>query len=121
MLNVGGTEVPLTLGIGQETLKLHVFLDRSVMEVFINDGQAAVTRVDYSLEEDLAVGVFAENGMVNLNSLDVWQMASIWTGLPFCNPPLLADTNDDCVVDMADLAQMAADWLVCTHISGSCF
>jgi hypothetical protein len=37
-----------------------------------------------------------------------------------CDPPLLADTNDDCVVDLTDLAQMAAEWLVCTHISGSC-
>jgi hypothetical protein len=28
-----------------------------------------------------------------------------------CDPPLLADTNDDCVVDMTDLIQMAAEWL----------
>jgi len=37
-----------------------------------------------------------------------------------CDPPLLADTNDDCVVDTTDLIQMAAEWLMCTHISGSC-
>ena len=48
----------------------------------------------------------------------VWTFTT--TGERLCDPPLIADTNDDCVVDMTDLAQMAADWLVCTHISGSC-
>jgi len=37
-----------------------------------------------------------------------------------CNPPLLADTNNDCVVDMTDLAQMILEWLRCTHVSGDC-
>ena len=62
----------------RQPLKLHVFLDRSVIEVFVNDGQTAVTRVEYPGEEDLAVGVFAENGKVTVKLLDVWQMKSIW-------------------------------------------
>lgn len=73
VLNVAGTEVPLK-SAARKTLKLHVFLDRSVMEVFVNDGQTAVTRVEYPNEEDLAVGVFAENGKATLKSLDGWQM-----------------------------------------------
>jgi hypothetical protein len=48
----------------------------------------------------------------------VWTFTT--TGERLCDPPLIADINDDCVVDMTDLAQMAADWLACTHISGSC-
>lgn len=76
-LNVAGTEVPLK-SADRQTLKLHVFLDRSVMEVFINDGQTAVTRVEYPSEDDLGVGVFAENGKATLKSLDVWRMKSIW-------------------------------------------
>ena len=44
MLNVAGTDVPLDLAGDRKTLRLHVFLDRSVMEVFINDGRAAVNR-----------------------------------------------------------------------------
>jgi len=60
-LDVAGTPVALKLTDGQATLKLHVFLDRPVMEVFVNDGQTAVTRVEYPAEADLAVGVFAEN------------------------------------------------------------
>jgi beta-fructofuranosidase len=77
-LNVAGTVVPLKFRDTRKTLKLHVFLDRSVMEVFINDGQATATRVEYPVENDLGVGVFAENGKATLESLDVWQMKSIW-------------------------------------------
>ena len=77
-LNVAGTEVPLALGDNNKTLKLHVFLDRSVMEVFINGGETAVTRVEYPGEEDLAVSAFAENGTATLKSLDAWHMKSSW-------------------------------------------
>lgn len=77
-LNVAGTAVPLRPAGERQPRKLHVFLDRSVMEVFVNDGHTAVTRVEYPGEEDLAVGVFAENGKATIKSLDVWQMKSIW-------------------------------------------
>lgn len=77
-LNVAGTEVPVALGEERKTIKLHVFLDKSVMEVFINDGRASVTRVIYPGEEDLGIAVFSESGCVTLTSLDVWQMKPIW-------------------------------------------
>ena len=43
-LDVAGTRVPLQLAAG-DTLRLHLFLDHSVMELFIQDGSASVTRV----------------------------------------------------------------------------
>ena len=76
-LNVAGTAVPLMLS-DSKTLKLHVFIDKSVLELFINDGVSSVTRVEYPGEEDLAVSVFAENGAVTLKSLDAWEMNPIW-------------------------------------------
>ncbi|MDP6545940.1 MAG: GH32 C-terminal domain-containing protein [Phycisphaerae bacterium] len=76
-LNVAGTELPLKLG-EDKTLKLHVFIDKSVLEVFINDGATSVTRVDYPGDKDLGVSVFAENGAATLKSLDAWHMKSIW-------------------------------------------
>ena len=78
VLNVAGTEVPLSLGDGSPTLKLHLFLDQSVLEVFVDNGRAAVTQVNYAEEEDLGIFIFAENGSAVLQSLDVWQMNSIW-------------------------------------------
>jgi beta-fructofuranosidase len=77
-LNVAGTKVPIKAARKADCLTLRVFLDRSVMEVFINGGRAAVTRVEYPDEEDLGIAVFAENGKTTLKSLDVWQMKPIW-------------------------------------------
>ena len=70
-LNVAGTEVPLEPGGDNGTIRLHVFLDRSVMEVFIDGGRAAVTRVEYPQEEDVGIAVFADNGRATLKALDV--------------------------------------------------
>jgi len=78
ILNVAGTEVPIDPAKGSKALKLHVFLDKSVMEVFINDGRMSVTCVNYPGEKDLDVAVFAENGGVTLKSLEVWTMKPIW-------------------------------------------
>jgi len=77
-LNVAGTEVPLKLDGDSKSLSLHLFLDKSVLELFINDGATSVTRVEYPGEKDLGVSVFAENGGVTLTSLDAWEMKSIW-------------------------------------------
>ena len=76
-LDVAGTRVPLRLDTG-ETLRLHLFRDHSVMELFIQNGSTAVTRVDYPPEEDLALAAFAESGSATVVSLDAWEMASIW-------------------------------------------
>ena len=76
-LNVAGTQVPVALDDKSNTLKLHVFLDNSVMEVFINDGRTCVTRVIYPGEKDLGVAVFAENGSTTLKSFDIWEMKPI--------------------------------------------
>jgi beta-fructofuranosidase len=76
ILNVAGTDVSLKLPSGK--LKLHVFIDKSVLEVFVNDGATSVTRVEYPGENDLGVSVFAENGKVTLKSLDAWEMNPIW-------------------------------------------
>jgi hypothetical protein len=48
---------------------------------------------------------------------------SVWTfttAPKICIPQLLADTNGDCVVDMADFAKLAAEWLSCTLSNGDC-
>ncbi len=77
-LNVAGTEVPLALAPHSKTLTLHVYLDKSVLEVFINDGVTSVTRVEYPGENDLGVSVFAEDGSATLKSLDAWRVKPIW-------------------------------------------
>ena len=77
-LSVAGTDVPLQLHAPFKILKLHVFIDKSVLEVFIDDGATSVTRVEYPGEKDLGVSVFAENGSATLKSFDAWELKPIW-------------------------------------------
>ena len=76
-LDVAGTSVPLQLAAG-DTLRLHLFLDHSVMELFVQDGSASVTRVNYPPEQDVAVALFADGDPAAAISLDAWEIASIW-------------------------------------------
>lgn len=69
-------EVPFDLS-EVESLKLHIFLDRSVMEIFVNGRTTIASRIYPSRADSLGIGVTAEDG-AQIKTLDVWEMASIW-------------------------------------------
>ena len=76
-LTVAGCAVPLTVTVNAP-LKLRLFLDCSILEVFINDGEPAITRVVSTEPGDELVGVFAERGTAHFNQIDIWEISSIW-------------------------------------------
>jgi len=78
ILDVAGTQVPFELSGTEPGFELHLFLDKSVLEVFVNGGRAAVTRVIYPGEQDLGVELFAEGGQAEITSCQVWEMGSSW-------------------------------------------
>jgi beta-fructofuranosidase len=62
-----------------ESLRLHIFLDRSVLEVFVNGGRTCLASRIYPLRPDsLGVGLFARCGNVKLKSMDIYRMRTIW-------------------------------------------
>ncbi len=61
-----------------EPLKLRVFIDRSVVEVFVNERQYLAMRVYPGREDSLGVSLRAQGQTAVLNRLDAWQMKSIW-------------------------------------------
>jgi beta-fructofuranosidase len=76
-LDVHGMELDLT-GCGDPgRLALRIFLDKSVMEVFVNGGRECVTRLVFKREYDQGIALTAQ-GLVNVQQLDVWQMQSVW-------------------------------------------
>jgi len=59
-------------------VRLHVFVDRSVVEVFVDDGRTSFTWRAYpSSPRHDRVGLFATKGRVTAKRFDVWQLASI--------------------------------------------
>jgi beta-fructofuranosidase len=66
----------LTLHEG-EALRLHVFLDRSVIEVFANGRACLTSRVYPTRTDSTGLALVAEGGAANIMQLDMWQMAAI--------------------------------------------
>ena len=62
---------------GEKTLKLQVFLDKSVVEVYVNDRQCMTSRI-YPSPGSVGVDLFARGGSVKVQSVDVWEMGTIW-------------------------------------------
>jgi beta-fructofuranosidase len=58
----------------QEPLDLHVYLDGSVVEVFINERETLSGRVYPARPDSTGAGLFASGGRARLLSLEAWQM-----------------------------------------------
>ena len=56
-------------------MKLRVFVDKSVVEVFANDRQAVMRRVYPSRTDSVGVSLFSVGGTVRVAKLDAWKIA----------------------------------------------
>jgi beta-fructofuranosidase len=61
-----------------EPLKLRVFVDRSVVEVFVNGRQYVAVRVYPGRDDSVGVSLRSQGQDAVLKSLDAWQMTSIY-------------------------------------------
>ncbi len=62
----------------KEPLKLRVFIDRSIVEVFVNGKQCLGVRVYPGREDSVGVSLRSQGKASKLTSLDAWQMKSIY-------------------------------------------
>jgi len=60
-----------------EPFKLRVFVDRSIVEVFVNGRQCLALRVHPSRADSLGVSLRAQGQPAKLRSLDAWKMKNI--------------------------------------------
>lgn len=63
---------------GDEPLRLRVLVDRSVVEVFVNDRQYLAMRVYPAREDSVGVSLQARGQDAYLTRFDAWRMSSIW-------------------------------------------
>ena len=59
-----------------DPVTLHIFLDRSIVEVYVN-GMAQTART-FPGPGCLGVEVFSEGGKAEVKTLDIWEMKSMW-------------------------------------------
>lgn len=77
-------------------LSLHVFIDHSVIEVFVNQKATICTRVYPTLRESIGVEVFAKGGSLIIQELDIWDLNEVfydqearWVGIVMAGVSLL--------------------------------
>ena len=58
--------------------KLHIFLDRSSLEVFANDGETVLTDRIYPSPGSDGLELYSDSGDSKIQSLTIWQLGSIW-------------------------------------------
>ena len=73
-LAVQDTIVPCALPAG-EPLRLRLFLDHSVLEVFAGDGSVAVTRLVEIDASGVRIELFAEGGSAEVTALNAWPLS----------------------------------------------
>ena len=76
VLNVGYIKPPFELEKGED-LTLRIFIDKSMIEVFANDRQAAVAWHEYD-PKDISVSLFSQGGDLKVKSITSWKMNSIY-------------------------------------------
>ncbi|MCC6354033.1 MAG: GH32 C-terminal domain-containing protein, partial [Verrucomicrobiae bacterium] len=67
---------PFSLKPG-ELLRLRVFVDRSVVEVYANERQCITQRIYPTRPDSVGVALFARGGTAKLSSLDAWDMSPV--------------------------------------------
>jgi beta-fructofuranosidase len=68
---------PLSLEPHQP-LTIHLFLDHSILEVFVDRQVCMASRIYPADETSDQIGLFSKNGTVNIISLDIWKLGASW-------------------------------------------
>lgn len=78
-INAAAPNSFLTTPIPQngQPLDLHIFLDGSVLEVFINEEKALSTRIFPEKPGSTGLDLFAEGGTATFPNLDIWEMKNM--------------------------------------------
>lgn len=62
----------------RESIRLQIFIDRSVVEVFVNGKACVAARVYPGRDDSVGVALRAQGAGAKLKSLEAWQMGSIY-------------------------------------------
>ena len=59
-------------------LKWHIYFDKSIVEIFVNDGEAVFTTQVFAEENENSVQLFSTKGKSKFEYVNIWNIKSIW-------------------------------------------
>jgi sucrose-6-phosphate hydrolase SacC (GH32 family) len=74
----GKDKVNFILENDRNKLNLHIFIDNSIIEVFVNHRECITGQIISKSNLPFAIDLFTTGGKVKVNSLDIWELKSIW-------------------------------------------
>lgn len=74
---INNTKYDIPLADYDKDFQMHIFLDRSLIEIFVNDGEGYISHVLELGLSSLKLEIIAENNSIILNSLDVWHIKPV--------------------------------------------
>jgi beta-fructofuranosidase len=75
-LQISDAEAPLSLAKNRK-LNLHIFVDRSVLEVFVNES-VCITKIISPLDDNATLEIHADGGIAKAKSIRAWPVNPIW-------------------------------------------
>ena len=64
--------------VDDEPLRLRVFIDTIMVEIFVNEQKRVIARVYPGRDDSVGVSLRAQSSSAVLESLDAWQMSNIY-------------------------------------------
>jgi len=66
------------ISLKNKQLRLHIFFDKSIVEVFANDGETVMTMQIFPEEAYNGITLYTERGANLFKSVKIWEMQSAW-------------------------------------------
>ena len=77
-LSVGKEKGKIESPINKQKIIFHIFIDKSVIEVFFNYSECLTSRI-YPISDSFEnIEIYATDGIIRLASFDIWELKSIW-------------------------------------------
>ncbi|TAL50462.1 MAG: glycoside hydrolase family 32 protein [Chitinophagaceae bacterium] len=59
-------------------LRLHIYFDKSIIEVFADDGEVVMTLQLFPDDADTSVEIFSDKGRSRIKDMKLWKLESVW-------------------------------------------
>jgi len=69
------TEVPITV---KDKLRLRIFIDKTLVEIFVNDGETVITTQLFPEDSQTGIELFGNGERAMVSSIKVWKLKSVW-------------------------------------------
>ncbi|MFX1406351.1 MAG: glycoside hydrolase family 32 protein [Promethearchaeota archaeon] len=76
-IKIGKEEFNFFLSNDEKFLELHIFIDNSIIEVFINKRECFSGQLYSQPNNSLSLSIISEDNN-NINNLDIWELKNIW-------------------------------------------